>query len=165
MRWRSLGQKGVFVQPGFREFLQAFIAEAHPQTETDLYLMCAEGKPMAAILFFRWGEAILYYQSGWDPASPGARLSPNMVLFGRAIRDGIAEGYRYFEFLRGDEPFKGKFASRARPTNTLLVTGEGVKCRVYLATMRIKDWAKSVIGGRPQARRRRGTIRFRGEKR
>ncbi len=144
-RWRSLGEKGVFAHTGFCEFLQAFIAEAHPQTETVLYMMCADDEPMAAILLFRWGEMTMYYQSGWDPASPGARLSPNLVLFGRAIHDAIDEGYRYFEFLRGDEPFKGKFTTTARSTSTLLVAGGGIKPCLYLVTMRIKDWAKSVI--------------------
>jgi len=163
-RWHSLGQKGVFVQPGFCEFLQAFIAEAHPRTETDLYLMCTASEPIAAILFFRWGEAILYYQSGWDPASPGARLSPNLVLFGRAIRDAIAEGYRYFEFLRGDEPFKGKFTSCARPTTTLLVMGDGAKPCLYLIAMRIKDWAKSVMVKCLPVGWRRKVYLFRGER-
>jgi CelD/BcsL family acetyltransferase involved in cellulose biosynthesis len=163
-RWRSLGQQGVFVHPGFCEFLTAFVAEAHPQTEANLYTMCAEGEPMAAILFFRWGEAILYYQSGWDPASPGARLSPNLVLFGRAIGDAITDGYRYFEFLRGDEPFKGKFTTHARPTTTLLVAGDGIKPRLYLVAMRVKDLAKSMTGGRLLNGKRGRKSLFRGEK-
>ncbi len=153
-RWRSLGQAGVFAHPGFCEFLQAFIQEAHPLTETVLYLMCADGEPMAAILLFRWGETTMYYQSGWAPASPGARLSPNLVLFGRAIADAIDEGYRYFEFLRGDESFKGKFTNTARPTTTLLVTGEGFKPRLYLAAMRLKDWVKLMMANRFPAGRR-----------
>ena len=161
-RWRSLGQKGVFVHPGFREFLHAFIAEAHPQTETLLYMMYADDEPMAALLLFRWGETTMYYQSGWDPASPGARLSPNLVLFGRAIGDAITEGYRYFEFLRGDEPFKGKFTTTARPTTTLLVAGDGFKPCLYLVAMRIKDWAKSVMLNRLPAGRRSRTPLFRG---
>jgi CelD/BcsL family acetyltransferase involved in cellulose biosynthesis len=161
-RWRSLGQKGVFVHPGFCEFLHAFIEEAHPQTETVLYMMCADDEPMAAILLFRWGETTMYYQSGWDPASPGARLSPNLVLFGQAIGDAIAEGYRYFEFLRGDEPFKGKFTTTARPTTTLLVAGDGIKPCLYLVAMRIKDWAKSVMLNRLPAGRRSRTPLFRG---
>lgn len=161
-RWQSLGQKGVFVHPGFREFLHAFIAEAHPQTETVLYMMCSDDGPMAAILLFRWGEMTMYYQSGWDPASPGARLSPNLVLFGRAIGDAIAEGYRYFEFLRGDESFKGKFTGTARPTSTLLVTGDGFKSCLYLVIMRIKDRVKSIMANRfPAGRRRRASL-FRG---
>ena len=154
MSKRAPGSAIVFAHPGFREFLQAFIADAHPKTETDLYMLCADGEPMAAILFFRWGDAMLYYQSGWDPSSAGARMSPNLVLFGRSIRDAIAEGVRYFEFLRGDEPFKGKFTSRARPTKTLLVSGEGMKSRLYLLTMGMKDRAKSALGGRPLTVRR-----------
>jgi len=86
------------------------------------------------------------------------------VLFGRAIGDAITEGCRYFEFLRGDEPFKGKFTTTARPTTTLLVTGDGIKPYLYLVTMRMKDWVKSVVGGRLLAGKRRRKSLFRGEK-
>jgi CelD/BcsL family acetyltransferase involved in cellulose biosynthesis len=143
-RWRSVGQEGVFTHAGFRDLLRAFIAEAHPQTQTDLYMIRASGNPVAAILFFRWGETTIYYQSGWDPASPEARLSPNLVLFGEAIADAISEGSRYFEFLRGDEAFKAKFTTTARRTATLLVSSSAMKSRSYLLGLRLKDRGKAL---------------------
>ncbi len=143
-RWKSVGRKGVFAQPGFREFLRAFVAEAHPQTVSELYMIQSGDRPVAATLFFRSGEAVLYYQSGWDPASPEARLSPGFVLHGQAIADAISEGYRYFEFLRGDESYKKKFTTTAKRTTTLVLAGRGLKPRAYLAAMRAKEWGKSL---------------------
>ncbi len=144
-RWKSVGRQGAFVHPGFREFLRAFVAEAHPQTVCELYMMNTGDQPVAATLFFRSGESILYYQSGWDPASPEARLSPGFVLHGEAIADAIADGYRYFEFLRGDEPYKKKFTTTVRRTITLVVAGRGLKPRTYLSAMRAKEWGKSLF--------------------
>jgi CelD/BcsL family acetyltransferase involved in cellulose biosynthesis len=153
-RWRSVGQEGVFSHPGFRDLLRAFISEAYPQTQTDLYLICAKDNPVAAILFFRWGKTTIYYQGGWDPASPEARLSPSLVLFGQAIADAIADGARHFEFLRGDETFKAKFTTTARRTATLLVSSGGMKPRSYLLGLQLKDRGKAL---------RNRILRMRGE--
>ena len=132
-RWRDEGQKGNFVRPGFREFLESFIAESGADVSTELYLLGDTAGAVAALLMFRRGDVVHFYQGGWDPASPHARLSPCLALFARAIEDAIHDGCRYFEFLRGDEPYKRKLAAVERRTATLVVAGRGLLPRTYLA--------------------------------
>lgn len=49
-------------------------------------------------------QSAAYLISGFDPGA--ARLSPGSVLLGTAIERAIGAGYRWFDFLRGDEAYK-----------------------------------------------------------
>jgi CelD/BcsL family acetyltransferase involved in cellulose biosynthesis len=145
-RWLAEGQRGHFVRPGFREFLEAFVAAPGPGVSPELYVLDDPGGPVAALLFFRRGGVVHFYQGGWDPASPHARLSPCLALFARAIEDAIADGCRRFEFLRGDEAYKRKLAPAERRTATLVVAGRGLLPRLYLAVQGFRSRAAGRAG-------------------
>ena len=74
-----------------------------------LWLLEVEGRPVAAWHGFRFGGADWYYQSGrdprWEPYAVGA------VLLARTIRDCVEAGGSRYLFLRGDEPYKRRFAT------------------------------------------------------
>jgi CelD/BcsL family acetyltransferase involved in cellulose biosynthesis len=147
-RWRERGQSGNFVRPGLPEFVGALVAE--PEVSPELYLVRDAGVPLAALLTFRWGDAVLVYQCGWDPASPHARLSPLAILLGRAIADAIEDGCRWCELLQGDEAYKSRFTAQVRRTATLLVGGRGLRRRAYFAALRVHERWKAARS-RPQA--------------
>jgi CelD/BcsL family acetyltransferase involved in cellulose biosynthesis len=67
----------------------------------------AEGEPLAACLTLEFAGSVGLYNSGFEPAR--AALSPGIVLIGRLIQDAIARGFRRFDFLRGEEPYKHAF--------------------------------------------------------
>lgn len=140
-RWQEEGQQGHFVRPGFRGFVEAFVAKPGPDVTPELYLLGDAAGAVAALLFFRRGDVVHFYQGGWDPASPHARLSPSLAVFARAIEDAIADGCRRFEFLRGDEAYKRKLAPAERRTATLLVAGRGLLSRAYLAVQDLRNRA------------------------
>jgi len=152
-RWTEAGQTGTFVRPGFKAFLEAFVREAGPRVKSELYLLEHEGAAHAALLFFRWGRAAHFYQGGWDPQSPLARLSPGLALFGRSIADAIEDGCTSFEFLQGEESYKQRYTSRERRTATYLVAGAGLRVRAYLRMMQARDWLKRRLQERREHRR------------
>jgi CelD/BcsL family acetyltransferase involved in cellulose biosynthesis len=49
-------------------------------------------------------------------------MSPGVVLIARTIEDAIARGFRRYDFLRGEEPYKYGFG--AVPRDVLRVTLE-----------------------------------------
>ena len=66
-----------------------------------------------------------------------------------SIRDAIANGMRYYEFLRGDEAYKSRWTKTFRKTVTALMGG-GLMARGYLETAHLKDLVKQRLGiGRP----------------
>jgi CelD/BcsL family acetyltransferase involved in cellulose biosynthesis len=65
------------------------------------------------------------YMIGFDEAY--AKLSPGKGIIGRAIRAAIESGYRRFDFLRGDEPFKQNYADEVTVTRHFRLTSPGVR--------------------------------------
>lgn len=65
------------------------------------------------------------YMIGFDPAYD--KLSPGKGIVGRAIRAAIESGYARFDFLRGDEPFKARYASDVTTTRHFRLTRPGLR--------------------------------------
>jgi CelD/BcsL family acetyltransferase involved in cellulose biosynthesis len=65
------------------------------------------------------------YMIGFDEAY--AKLSPGKGIVGRAIRAAIESGYRRFDFLRGDEPFKRNYADEVTVTRHFRLTTPGLR--------------------------------------
>ena len=78
------------------------------------------GAPLAAYLTYEFGESVGLYNSGFDPAR--ATLSPGIVLLAHVIRDAIERGFRRFDFLRGEEPYKYAFGSTPEDLFNVVVT-------------------------------------------
>lgn len=138
--WQHVNEPGTLARPGFPEFLGEVCAELPSGASARLYILEADGQAAAALLAFWFGDSALFYQTGWDPNSAVARMSPGMVLVGKSIRDAIEGGFRYFDFLRGDESYKCRLTKSSRKTATLLVA------RSFLAKryLRVAGWKDSV---------------------
>jgi CelD/BcsL family acetyltransferase involved in cellulose biosynthesis len=81
-----------------RGWLRLFILENATATE-----------PMAALYCFSYDERYYYYQGGWDPKY--ARYRVGLVLMHKVIQQAILEHARVFDFLRGQEEYKGRWAT------------------------------------------------------
>lgn len=146
-RWRKENLPGTMSRPGFAEFLRRICSVPPANSSCRLYLLTLEGKPAAALIMFFFGESALYYQAGWDPDSPISNLSPAVVLMAHSIQDAIADGRRYYEFLRGDEAYKSRWTKTYRKSSTALVAGRFAG-KGYLRVLRLKDAAKARFGRR-----------------
>ncbi len=81
------------------------------------------------------------YMLGFDESYD--KLSPGKGIVGRAIRNAIEGGYRHFDFLRGDEPFKARYAPDATVTKHFRVTRPGLRSRA-IAYARPKYFALKI---------------------
>ena len=140
-RWRKDNLPGTFGRRGFTDFLRQIFQGLPAGSGSQMYQLRHEGVPVAALLTFTFGESTLYYQAGWDPDSSLAPLSPAVVLMAHSIRDAIQNGYRHYEFLRGDEAYKSRWTKTLRQTTTFII-GRSVPGRAYLRAACIKDVLK-----------------------
>jgi CelD/BcsL family acetyltransferase involved in cellulose biosynthesis len=141
-RWRRDNLPGTFGRKGFAEFLRQVCTNPPSGSSCRLYQLSHEGSPIAALLMFYFGQSALYYQAGWDPDSPLVSCSPGVVIMAHSIRDAIDRGFRYYEFLRGDEAYKLRWTKTYRVTTTLLLA-RSLAARSYLRTAQLKDLVKS----------------------
>jgi CelD/BcsL family acetyltransferase involved in cellulose biosynthesis len=107
-----------------RAFHHEFAAAAMPHGWLRLWLLELDGRPVAAWYGFRFAGAESYYQGGRDPAL--TQLSVGLALVAHSIRAAQADGLREYRFLRGDEPYKSRFANDDPGVRTLaLASGRG----------------------------------------
>lgn len=81
-----------------------------------LWTMRIDGEPAAAWYGFRFGRTEAYYQSGRDPQWD--RFSVGFLMLARTIEAAFDDGLDTYGFLRGDESYKGRFATKTEALET-----------------------------------------------
>ncbi|MBI4595681.1 MAG: GNAT family N-acetyltransferase [Candidatus Tectomicrobia bacterium] len=86
-----------------------------------LYLSFLEedGKKIASLFCFDYSNTIHIYNSGYDPEF--SHLSPGLICLALTLRDAISKGRTYFDFLRGEEPYKYRFGAKDKPILSLTI--------------------------------------------
>ena len=79
-----------------------------------MYTLYAARRPVASVYGVVHGGKFNYYQSGYDPN--WASRSVGLVLLAKTVSDAFAEGHQEFDFLRGNEGYKGEWARGERWT-------------------------------------------------
>jgi CelD/BcsL family acetyltransferase involved in cellulose biosynthesis len=123
-------------------FQRAFAAAAADLGWLRLWLLDLDGSTAAAWLGFRYANAEFYYQAGRDPAHESS--SVGFVLLSHTIRSAVEDGADEYRFLRGDEPFKYRFASGDDGLETIVVA-RGAVGRAALATARAARAARCAL--------------------
>lgn len=90
-------------------FHRDFAAVAHERGWLRLWFMEADGRTVAAWHGFRFRDVEYYYQAGRDPNWKGPAIG--FALLAHSIRAGVEDGVREYRFLRGEQPFKYRFAN------------------------------------------------------
>jgi CelD/BcsL family acetyltransferase involved in cellulose biosynthesis len=90
-----------------------------------LFVLHVEGAPRAALYGFRHGDRFAFYQSGHEPA--WRPRSVGTVLLGHVLRLCHSEGLSEFDFLRGSEPYKFRWATGVRQTVRVRARAAGLR--------------------------------------
>jgi CelD/BcsL family acetyltransferase involved in cellulose biosynthesis len=90
-------------------FHREFAVQAFQRGWLRLWFLELDGRPVAALLGFRFAGAESAYQAGRDPA---LRRQPlGFVLLAHAVRQALADGVREYRLLRGGATYKERFAT------------------------------------------------------
>lgn len=144
-RRQSLGGSGCFSTPRFADFLHEATDRFLAIERLQLDWLELDGRPAAAEFKLLGGDTLYYYQVGMDPAL--AAESPGWLLQIASLRRAIDEGYRWFDFLRGDEEYKASWGARPFAlTEARIVSRRPAaqwRHRLWLAGSRVKHWRRS----------------------
>src|SRR6185503_20333868 len=94
-----------------------------------LYILHAEGAPRAALYGFVHGDRFAFYQAGYDPE--WRQRSVGTVLLGHIVRECFGEARSEFDFLRGTEPYKLKWANGWRETVRLRARDASLRALIH----------------------------------
>jgi CelD/BcsL family acetyltransferase involved in cellulose biosynthesis len=106
----SQPEKDQFWNQDRRRFFREMAHEMFQLGWLDLSLMRVDGHAVAANFSFDYEDRIFLYNSGFDPTE--RELSAGIVLLAQNIQQAIQAGRKSFDFLRGDEAYKYRFAGK-----------------------------------------------------
>lgn len=117
---KSTAEKEGFWDEAMKAFFRAMAVEFAAAGWLKLYFIEYDGERAATFLCFDYGNELLIYNSGYDPAR-FASLSPGIVLTAHMIEHAIQLGRARLDFLRGDEEYKFRFGAVAEPVHRLRI--------------------------------------------
>jgi CelD/BcsL family acetyltransferase involved in cellulose biosynthesis len=117
-RWRKRMLPGAFIGKA-QSFHHAWGKLAIKQDWLRVGILYLDGIPIGAIYGMAMGDAVFFYQAGFDPVYKA--VSPGTLLVGNFIRRSIEEGRKEFDFLRGDEPYKRRWKPQRSYVNRRLI--------------------------------------------
>lgn len=105
-------EKALFMQDdGNQRFFRAIVPLLQDRGWLQLNFLTVGEERAAAYINFVYGNRVMVYNSGLDHKDYGD-LSPGIVLLAYNIRHAIEQGYRHYDFLRGDEAYKYRMGGR-----------------------------------------------------
>jgi CelD/BcsL family acetyltransferase involved in cellulose biosynthesis len=105
-------------------FHREFAALALERGWLRLWVAEADGRPVAALYGWRFGDSECFYQSGRDPA--WAREAVGFVLLAHAVGAALDDGVAEYRLLRGAEAYKRRFADHDPGLETVIVPRRSV---------------------------------------
>jgi CelD/BcsL family acetyltransferase involved in cellulose biosynthesis len=113
------GLPGAFAESSVRRFHHDVARQLLDRGWLRLHRIAAGGITHAAIYCMQHRARVYHYLSGFDGALAAFGLGTQLLA--HAIGEGIAEGARSFDFLRGDESYQGTWRAEGARTVRLLV--------------------------------------------
>jgi CelD/BcsL family acetyltransferase involved in cellulose biosynthesis len=132
-RRQSLGEKGCFASERFTAFHAEVSRRFFDTGKLRLHWVEMEGVPVAIDYAFVGGDTIFCYQSGIDPRHLDAQ--PGWLDWTASIRRAINQGFRGFDFMRGNEPYKATFRAEPIPLTEIRIVS-----RRPVAVLRDQLW-------------------------
>ena len=101
---RSDAAKAEFLTPERESFFRRVISVTAAENVLRLFFLDMDDQPVAASLCLDYDGVRMLYNSGHDPEY--RYYSVGLLLHSFCLRDALEGGYRYFDFLRGNETYK-----------------------------------------------------------
>ena len=111
-RWRTTSTPSMFAQPEHRQFYERMIDDEVLWPFVDFRLVKAGDRAVATHFGFFHDRRFVWYKPSFDPEL--SSMGPGEVLLKLLIAAAVAEGAVEFDFTRGNEGFKQRFATVIR---------------------------------------------------
>lgn len=142
-RTRMKNMKSPFSDKQFFQFHNNLIKSVFDKGWIRLCFLKVKDKFIACLYIFKYNQKYYYYQSGFD--SEWAKLSPGFLLFSYCIENAILEGIKEFDFLRGREEFKYRWAKDRRINLQIDIYRKNLRNKILCLNEKFKILAKSRI--------------------
>lgn len=139
-RRKSQGQAGSFASPRFAAFHREMARRLLASDQLRLQWLALKGCPAAAEYGLCDEQTAYCYQTGFEPQLSDE--SPGWLSFAASIHRAIGQGYRWFDFLRGDEAYKVKWLAEPRQLSTVRVFARHWRGSAQHAAWSLRQWIR-----------------------
>jgi CelD/BcsL family acetyltransferase involved in cellulose biosynthesis len=112
LRFNEKKMHSPFLDSKFYAFHEKIISELSKKHMVKFDFLKVNDTLMAGTYIYRYNKRDYYYQSGFDPA--WSNYSPGTLLFYHSIKNAHDTGQEEYDFLQGDEDYKGKWTEHVR---------------------------------------------------
>ncbi|MSQ12619.1 MAG: GNAT family N-acetyltransferase [Dehalococcoidia bacterium] len=112
-------EKQSFLTPEREHFFRVMCRAVSKAGMLRLHFLGIDGVPVAAAMCFDYNGKRLLYNSGFSPEYYS--LSVGLLLKALSVQEAIEKGLAYFDFLRGDEPYKYDLGGKNRAVYRITV--------------------------------------------
>ena len=116
---QSRTDKNEYMTPERERFFYSIADRMAQLDRVKLYFLEINGEAVATSLCFDYGSSRLLYNSGYDPEF--GYFSVGLLLNAMCLKDAIEDGFQYFDFLRGPEPYKQHLGGQQRSLFRMVV--------------------------------------------
>ncbi|HVP36417.1 MAG TPA: GNAT family N-acetyltransferase [Terriglobales bacterium] len=141
-RWSALGEMGVFQRERFNRFHKKIAELFFEKGWLSVSYLANEENIFAIYYNFQYLNKIYAYQSGIDP--DWENFSPGTVALALTIREAIFQGFREFDFLRGDASYKYKWTEKERKNQQVLVWNKNFRSLIYKNFLSLLEKSKNL---------------------
>lgn len=113
----SKEEKSRFMTADREVFFREMVHVLSSEKTLNLYFLEVQDHIVASAICFDYNGSRFLYNSGYNPQF--SHLSVGLILKAFTVRDAIESGFHYFDFLRGDEPYKYHLGGQESHISTL----------------------------------------------
>jgi CelD/BcsL family acetyltransferase involved in cellulose biosynthesis len=118
-RWEECGEPGMIAANGSAAFLRDVAAALAAERDMlRIFTLRLDGRIVAILLALRNDTTLFGYLTAFDPAFKRAGFGNELLA--RALRYAQEQGYRWWNFLRGDEEYKFAWGAQPIPRRRLI---------------------------------------------
>ncbi len=121
-RWREAGEPGMIAANRSAAFLRDVVERFEQRAMLLFFSLRFRNEVAAVILTFPYRGTLYAYLSAFDPAY--AAFGFGRTLLHDALKYAVSNGYRAWNFLRGNEPYKVEWGAREIPKSRLIIQRE-----------------------------------------
>lgn len=142
-RWSVTSYPSLFLKAKNREFYERLVRVLAPDGYLVFTVLKLDGTPVAFHLGFRSYGDFYWYKPSFEIRL--AHVSPGEVMLRELFVMASSEGYAAFDFLRGNEPFKRRFASSNRTNLSFVIRRSAIEQRIRRAGRWMKRGIKTAL--------------------
>ena len=111
-RWNLTSTPSIFNDPNYCGFLEYAMKSLAAKGQADVFYLMIEDRPVAFLIVFIYDHTYCQFMTANDTSL--SQFAPGIVLLTESLEDNLHKDYKEYDFMRGAEKYKLRYANRIK---------------------------------------------------